>query len=52
VTCQGKTSLNQPLYLPGSRATSCLKSPTLGVVDIAGFPENGGSNDPGPKELP
>lgn len=33
-------------------ASNSLKSPTMGIADVAGLPENDGRDNPGPKELP
>jgi len=33
-------------------ASNGLKSPSMGIMDVAGLPENDGRDNPGPKELP
>lgn len=40
------------LYSLGNSTANGLSAPAVSVVDIARLPENVGSNDPRPEELP
>ena len=40
------------MYEPGKAAADCLDAPAVGIMDVAGAPEDARRNNPSPNQLP